>query len=120
MSTRVRTTYIAATLIWMGVIFYFSSIPDLRSNLPSFWDFVFRKIAHMVEYGVLFILLSRSMQRSYWSVLIAIVLAISYAFLDEVHQLFVPGRTGSAADILVDAVGVAFAVTITYKTSSRK
>jgi len=41
-----------------------------------------------------------------------ISLAILYAILDEVHQIFVPGRVFAIADILTDSAGVLFAALI--------
>ena len=39
-------------------------------------------------------------------ILLVIILAIFYAFSDEIHQLNVEGRYGSAKDILIDSIGV--------------
>jgi VanZ family protein len=36
----------------------------------------------------------------------AIAIGIAYAALDEVHQVFVPSRTASPHDVVVDAAGV--------------
>ena len=36
----------------------------------------------------------------------AIIVGIIYAFTDEFHQKFVPGRTSSLKDVLVDSLGV--------------
>jgi hypothetical protein len=42
----------------------------------------------------------------------AIVTGILYAFLDEFHQKFVPGRTSSLKDVFIDSIGVITGVTI--------
>ena len=36
----------------------------------------------------------------------AIAIGIAYAALDEFHQVFVPSRTASPHDVVVDAAGV--------------
>jgi VanZ family protein len=98
------TTWIPA-ILWAGLIFALSSVPDLGTDL-GFWDTVLRKLAHLAEYGVLGALV-------YWaagSAPIAVVLSSAYAATDELHQAFVAGRHGSPLDWLIDTVGVVLGV----------
>ena len=37
------------------------------------------------------------------------LIALSYAFTDEIHQLFVPGRGGRLTDVLIDLLGIIIA-----------
>jgi len=39
----------------------------------------------------------------------AILTSLLRAILDEIHQAFVPGRSGTAVDVMIDAVGIALA-----------
>jgi VanZ family protein len=94
-------------LVWAGVIFALSSIPSLNSGLGT-WDFVLRKCAHMTEYAILAVLLVRATGSYAW----AFALAVAYAATDEVHQLFVRGRHGSALDVAVDAVGAVIGLAV--------
>ena len=99
-----------AVILWLGVIYYFSSQPDLKSELAPFWDFIFRKIAHMAEYFVLAYLFFRTWQ-SYGlatkkSLFLSFSLALVYAIFDEFHQSFVAGRTASPKDVLIDSLGI--------------
>jgi VanZ family protein len=87
--------------LWAGVIFTLSSIPALDSGLGT-WDTVLRKLAHLVEYGVLGALLYRALRREP----AAVALGSLYALTDEIHQAFVSGRRGSPLDWLIDTVGV--------------
>ncbi|MBL7141986.1 VanZ family protein [Patescibacteria group bacterium] len=90
-------------IIWASLIFYLSSIPDLKSGLETFWDTVLRKICHLAEYGIFFLLLARAMKQPLkW----VIIISILYALLDEFHQGFVPGRDMALADICFDSAGV--------------
>ncbi len=41
-----------------------------------------------------------------WHIYFAISVAVSYAFIDELHQTGVANRSGSPRDILIDSVGV--------------
>jgi VanZ family protein len=87
-------------VVWAAVIFAFSSVPSLSTDLGS-WDTILRKLAHLVEYAVLGALLARATRRPG----LAVALAAVYAATDEVHQLFVEGRHGSPIDVGIDTVG---------------
>lgn len=70
---------------------------------------ILRKLAHFAEYLVLSLLLHRALARARpWSLrpaAVAVVVAGLYAVTDELHQSFVPGRTGAASDCLIDLSG---------------
>ncbi|TAN58079.1 hypothetical protein EPN15_02170 [Patescibacteria group bacterium] len=115
-------------LLWAGMIFYFSSIPDLRSGLPDIFDIVFRKIAHAGEFGILAILLWRailsssflqSKQSTINVIVIVIIIVILYAITDEIHQGFVPGRVASPIDVLIDSFGATLAWAVFNKIKNR-
>jgi VanZ family protein len=96
--------------IWCGIIFYLSSISNLQSEW-GFWDLILRKLAHITEYLILTFLLYRAFKRSFdlsASSLIfwPSVLSFLYAISDEIHQRFVPTRSGNLEDILIDAAGI--------------
>ena len=67
--------------------------------------FIVRKLAHFTEYAILGFLAARAF-RSYprWF-LISLMLIVVYALLDEYHQSFVPSRTASVFDSLIDTAG---------------
>lgn len=88
-------------VIWAAVIFGFSSIPSLGTDL-GVWDTVLRKLAHLGEYAVLGVLLARALRRT----APALVLGSLYAVTDELHQLLVPGRAGRPLDWAIDTAGV--------------
>ena len=96
-------------IIWAGFIFYLSSIPHLKTNLE--YDFILRKVAHIVEYFILTFLLHRAFKGSlerdgFYLFIYSATLSLCYAASDEFHQLFVPGRGGSIRDVAIDAIGV--------------
>ena len=110
------------TIIWMSVIFSFSAKKAVESEgmshsvgkeigrliVPQFtsWseerqeqfakmiDFPVRKCAHATEYSG-----KRSM-------LICWCAGTAYAASDELHQLFVPGRSCQFRDVCIDSAGV--------------
>ena len=72
---------------------------------------VVRKAAHFAEYAILAFLAARAFRASprpalakRWF-LASLVLVVAYALLDEYHQSFVPSRTGSIYDSLIDISG---------------
>lgn len=46
--------------------------------------------------------------------IMSILLSFLYACTDELHQIFVPGRSAQFRDILIDTLGASFGATITY------
>ncbi len=99
---------------WAGLIFWWSSIPSLGIGGGPL-DFILRKTAHVTEYALLWMLVHRALaggQRIWaWRIVMgAILLTILYAVSDELHQHFVPTRSGVGIDVLIDAAGVALGV----------
>lgn len=98
-------------VLWMILIFWLSSIPDLPSNKFFLLDFIFKKTAHVIEYTALFLLWFKALGNK--NPFQAIIFSMVYAFTDEIHQLFVPGRTGRLQDVGIDSIGmIIFAILI--------
>lgn len=115
-------------VLWIGVIYLFSDQPysgELSERYLGVWNIAVRKIAHLTEYAILFLLLHKALLagppasapagsappprlgsagKSY-SGLRALTLATAYALADEWHQACVPGRTGTGLDVFVDSAG---------------
>jgi VanZ family protein len=87
--------------------------PIAPSTLDTM-NFVIRKCAHLTEYGILGALTFRALRgeetswRLRWAVW-AIVLTACVASIDEIHQTFVPSRTGTWHDVVLDAAGATVA-----------
>jgi VanZ family protein len=82
--------------------------------------FLLRKLAHLTEYGIYAVLLygsfglGRDFRWLWRRATICAVIAGGYALTDEVHQLFVPGRTGALHDSALDACGAILALAGLY------
>lgn len=105
--------------IWLGVIFVFSSLPDLKSDLPGLFDFILRKAAHIFEYAVLGFLLFRGFRRGQgYSAKQAFIFSFSlsalYAVSDEWHQTFILNRSGEIKDIFIDSFGAFLSLSVLY------
>jgi len=113
-----------AVLLWLGVIYYFSSQPNLKSELEPIWDLIFRKIAHLAEFFVLAYLFFRALSSNGLKgknlLLISFFLSLTFAVLDEWHQSQVAGRLASPVDVLVDSVGILFFVALQLKVKFSK
>jgi VanZ family protein len=104
----------APPLLLMGVIFLLSAQPDLNSGLGT-WDTILRKLAHMAEFGLLWWLWWRAL--GFRRAPLAVAITLAYAAADELHQTFVPGRSGSVADWAIDAAGVGLAGALAWRYS---
>ena len=83
--------------------------------------FAVRKAGHLTEYFIFGWLLFRAIRGDRqgfdirWA-LAAIVIAALYAASDEWHQSFVPLRTPSAWDVLIDTTGATLAQVLFFRT----
>lgn len=88
----------------------------VQPGVQGFVEKLVRKAAHVAEFAALGFFL-RMLAGAYdlrrptrWCWLAGTV----WAALDEMHQLFVPGRGGMWQDALLDAVGVLMGITVAY------
>jgi len=98
----------------MAAIFYVSSLSD--PPLPSGTD----KPLHGLAYLGLAVVVVRAVvgglpgRIDMWGATTAILITVGYAVTDEVHQMFVPGRSAEVYDLLADAGG-AIAGTVAWR-----
>jgi VanZ family protein len=118
-----------AIVLWIGLIFSLSTasfssaqtepfITSLYSHVMPWFgalrietaDLLIRKLAHLSEYFIFGIMVSyvlrkRSGLTTVNQISLAIPFGIVYAISDEWHQSFVPSRTASTMDVLLDTLG---------------
>ena len=79
---------------------------------------IVRKLAHFVLYtlgGMLITIMFINFKEYITKTKIAsFLLGATYAITDEIHQLFVPGRSGEIRDVLIDSTGILLVVFIIY------
>jgi VanZ family protein len=97
--------------------------PDISVETIDLFQTLIRKGGHLTEYAILALLtlrainLSRQNQRErqspgyFRSAAIALLIAATYAATDEFHQSFIPSRTSSIYDVLIDTTGAFVALT---------
>lgn len=81
-----------------------------------------RKLAHFSIYTVLGIttmlhMFTYSISK-YKKMGSSLVIGMLYAISDEIHQLFVPGRSGQITDVCIDTIGVLFGISIVLVVQS--
>lgn len=109
----------------MAVIFWFSSRTSDESSQQSgiilqwllnhfgdtvFTDFIVRKSAHFLEFAGLAFLFNVSLYQTYKRRMLILsgALASAYAVSDEIHQIFVDGRSCQISDWALDTCGALF------------
>lgn len=124
-------------LFWMGLIFYLSHQPATKSSELSsgivemviqtleriipfvelnieLLHYVIRKGAHFTAYFILGLLVMTAIRQHdnsyYKSILLTLVICVIYAASDEMHQLFIPGRSGEIKDVLIDSSGATIGI----------
>ncbi len=133
-----RIIYIFFTILCMIVIFAFSSKNSTTSNNTSKslinkiiivyekafnkevdneliiakLNYPIRKLAHYSIYFLLGILVYNVIfyTSSKYKGAIALLICFLYALFDEIHQLYVSGRTGQFKDTLIDTLGALTAI----------
>jgi len=96
-------------------MFTVSSIPDLK--IIPHWHFTWKdKIAHITEYAIfalLFLLMLRQENRianRKRRLLTILCFGLLLAVVDELHQLFIPGRSTDFLDIAADFFGIVIVI----------
>lgn len=144
LSRKRRLIFLILTLLWMLLIFWFSSRdgntstgdsdaagstilkifikgfdnidPVERAKRLELLTYPIRKISHGGEYAILSSLLMGVFiglkNRIGLEAFFSWILASIYAASDEIHQLFVPGRSGQVIDVLIDSAGAFIGVLI--------
>lgn len=131
-----KTISIISLILWMIVIFSFSSADANKSTgtsdkvittmieikdkitdqetpisekeiIVNNSSFYVRKIAHITEYLILGLLMFNALKQfNILNIYYAIILCVLYSCTDEFHQLFINGRSGSFRDVLIDTIGI--------------
>lgn len=113
-------------VIWIGVIFSFSSIPNITSRVPLTRALGFKMAAHISVYAVLTLLFIMG-ARAFFQIKAskALIWAVSIAFLcallNEYYQkVFIPTRGGCLRDVGIDSIGILIAVGAWFVIKIRK
>ena len=131
--------YWMPAIVWMAIIFLGSTdmlsaehtsrflVPFLRWIDPQISlaalnaiQFGIRKLGHLTEYAILAMLLWRALRGTLRSArnlgIASMVFMVSAVFAasDEFHQSFIPSRTASSRDVMIDICGTLVGLTICW------
>ncbi len=122
MQRRLLLPYLGLSLAYMGGIFFLSSLPGSATgpNTPV-WRFV-SNAAHIPLYAGLGFCLAMTLAQWPWPSrgVGTLGIGLAYAIFDEWHQSWVPDRTASLSDVMLDVVGITLAVWILAVLSRRR
>jgi VanZ family protein len=91
-------------------------VPDVTAATIASVQLVVRKCGHLTEYAIMASLLFRAFRQGRDNyrpaAVLALLISAVYAALDEFHQSFVPTRTSSARDVMIDCLGAVMGLAV--------
>ena len=104
----------------LSLILRNADIETIASFLMEYIAYI-RKAAHVFEYLILGILASMNCDEFLKSrtFQVSLVFCFIYALSDEFHQLFIAGRSGETADILIDTCGAFIGIFLSHLLMKR-
>ena len=122
-STNVSDGIMAKIINVVEVITGHEFSDEQINNIYEYGITPLRKCAHFTIYfilGILFYLLIKEYNLELNKTLaISLLFCIIYACSDEIHQLFIFGRSGEIRDVLIDSLGSFLGIFITSKVIKR-
>src|SRR5262245_55694721 len=112
-----HTSVVLRPLTWL--------FPQVSEATLATIHFFVRKAGHLTEYAILALLAARALRTSSKELLrerwfwVSLILVIVYSLSDEYHQSFVPSRTPSIYDSMIDTLGGLTALVIIRARSLR-
>ncbi len=140
---RLESTDLASANNTTGVLYTVIAavVPQVEESFVSQLDEILRKTGHFAGYGILSVLVFLALKninydrlrsilprpwgicwRDFWRwewVLLGTMVTIVTAAFDEIHQTFIPSRTGRWQDVILDSIGAAVLQVIIYFLSRR-
>lgn len=95
----------------------FQWLKDMQAQVLPYGVDVVNPAAHFCEYLIFGAVLANAWRTRVtlpWAVWAAVLCASLYGISDEIHQIFVPGRTADPVDWLVDTCGATLGAFIAY------
>ncbi len=138
---KTKIIKVSLVIIWMILIFCFSNQKatessklsdglikntisriindDSKETIKKFTKPV-RKCAHFFVYLILGILVINCFDINKKYILYSIIICLLYSISDEIHQIFVEGRSCEVLDVMIDTLGSSLGVYINYKKRRNK
>jgi hypothetical protein len=100
------------SIIALITMTYFSSIPGNTLSFKSIWPSVIYHFSIFAGFAFFFLATITKNKLKIKTILTVGVISLIVSILDEIHQSFVPLRSPSIFDILIDMTGVLFSIII--------
>lgn len=120
-STERTSRFLAPFLRWLN--------PNISAEAIESVRWFVRKTAHLTEFGLMAWLAWRALRKpkrneerpwSWRTAATALSIVFLYAATDELHQSFVPNRTGSVKDVCIDTAGGVLGLAATWACYRRR
>ena len=133
-----KIKYFIPSILFMIIIFWFSHQTGTESSGLSTYivnwlenhlhiivpELIIRKMAHMGEYALLTFTFIYGFSKNKFILQKVLLFSLSATFLyacsDEFHQLFIVGRSGQLADVMIDTTGGIIAIFLFYFIKKKK
>ncbi|HEY2125201.1 MAG TPA: VanZ family protein, partial [Chthoniobacterales bacterium] len=118
LSAEHTSRFLVPFLLWLD--------PHISLSTIAAVHVIVRKMGHFSEYAILAALLWRGLRGTFTTVSVGLltmatfVLAGVFSASDEFHQSFVPSRTASPRDVMIDCMGALFAIALCALFAARR
>jgi VanZ family protein len=99
---------------------FLERLSSLSAQDVNFLSKIIRKLAHLLAFGVIAIAFKNALSPHRWNYPAAWLLATLFGASDEIHQIFVPGRTPLFSDVMIDSIGALLTLYALYRLTLRK
>jgi len=119
LSAEHTSRFLVPFLRWINPQISFATLNAIQLGI--------RKLGHLTEYAILAMLLWRALRSgTRWQVKMSILFLFAalasaiFAASDEFHQSFVPSRTASPTDVMIDICGTLIGLSICWMFAKRR
>lgn len=116
-SSKLSQRFIANGLSFLGFDFTqtFAGNVEILDGI----QFIVRKSAHMFLYTILSVLVSLIAMtydfKQNKKIMLSFTSCVLYAISDEIHQLFIQGRSGGIFDVGIDTIGIIIGIMLAFR-----
>ena len=98
-----------------GIMEFVMELLQIPADFSDVVHLIIRKLAHLTEFACLAALISWDLgmvkEKRVHQILLAVLLAMAVALMDETIQLFAPDRGPSLVDVWIDTLGAVLGMT---------
>lgn len=118
-STKQSDSFIIKPITFINNIVHLDMDQEEINRIIEIVEVPIRKCAHIFLYFVLAILVASLLKTynfSYQEIFIySFLICLLYSISDEIHQLFIAGRSGNLIDVVIDSLGIYLGIFIKHK-----